>query len=1492
MSQLFPSRDQEEAMWSRLESQRTQREAARRTVTPQGAVAIGSMQRAYPDLATGTKVSLAQAGVRPDDPIMAAVVQADQRVKRKKGFGWHSIGDAVSAGFHNTIGKGFEVAGDVLSPVGDVASSIARPAVRTGLMALDALYQEPMGLLRNVASGLPGRSGEVTAGVGGGAAAGAGIGGAVGALFGGIGAAPGAAIGGAIGAAAGGIAGMFAPEVEGAPQWAPQSQLGMAATKLAQGEKVEAGSGWFANTETGLGKEQRERAIKAAAVKNRKGEIIGGWTIGRSVADVVAEPGTTPYNLLSGVIDAGAAIKLDPSSAALKGRTLSPTKHGRALRALKKEGMIDGVRRTILPEKVADLLDHTAFGADLKAVVAAEGNTYRIGRLFNGQLDHNPAALAALADTTTPEEAAAILKPLLGADVATIPKTQLGKRRATRLLPGFAEDKALTPRAGVEIGHRRVEWDAPAEAIKAIDSFQAVSKVPDEIRLANNDKFIRAMSNPTAITGRLPALEAVATSVKSALVAHGADDATARSLSTLFQGSIEDARQFTAGTIVDDGILPGMVVNGDGVGLKSPFLYNEFLSHGVTLPDPRELSDAARWVKTLNHPLVKGTVVTVDKALYRWRQAAILRAAYILRVGADSQARMAVGGRTSLLNHPADLITRMVVERKGNKMPDLTGVPMVDSEILQGGLNRSRGSELLKSPGVSMADRARITPGKDRPDLVKAGWRDHELSRLHTDPLARQLARLRRTGNSAAEADEIPEAAAVFGDFDDGIRTAVLDATGRGPNYQSVDELKQSFWDGPLSKLRKDLQAMDEETVALASRADSDRYIDQINTWIDDFTRNDDRLLDYVHHGPKGNRGERAFAAMDELIERGDHPAMVIGDRTVRGGAEQKQYLDRFVDTAFDWIATKPDNFFARERVLAEDYWRAVERMMPAMSPADQQWALKLAGDARNAKVVEALKARKKVAFDGERLPRDQVHQVAAHEAVDNTKKLLYDVATKSKWADATRMIFPFAEPWKEALTIWSKLLTENPSAVRRLDQTVQGARGAGFFQRDSQTGEEMFVYPGSAFISKLVTGAPVPMRGAVAGLNLFGSNPVMPGMGPLVQVAANAVLPDKPDYDWIRNTISPYGRGETGGGFIESFFPPYAQKLRKFLTSGESDRMFNNTVYDMARYLVSTGDYSIDTPEAQEETSQAAVSMAKRMYLLRAGASFVSPSAPSPQMVAEDKDGRVVTQMALMDEYRALQQDPGKKTKVNGHDIEGVGYEEATQEFLNRYGEGALLLMQPKTKGGAAPLDDTMDWIRENPGLAKRYDEVYQYFAPHSGEFSQTAYEREIATGERKPLTPKEAMEGANSRVASMLMRQARAKTGTKVSDGERKWLSDVQNALIEEYPGYNPKSFDAGRVPAAIRQLEDALDEPKMAKTKNGEAIGLYLEARAKAQQSAEAAGLSGFGKAKAARGIRDWLRNVAAAITEDTPEFSTVWDQLLSHELASDLEETVAV
>jgi hypothetical protein len=55
---------------------------------------------------------------------------------------------------------------------------------------------------------------------------------------------------------------------------------------------------------------------QSAAARQVRGTIDGhAWTVGRQVASLVVEPGTKPYNLLSGLVDAGVALKADPAAA-------------------------------------------------------------------------------------------------------------------------------------------------------------------------------------------------------------------------------------------------------------------------------------------------------------------------------------------------------------------------------------------------------------------------------------------------------------------------------------------------------------------------------------------------------------------------------------------------------------------------------------------------------------------------------------------------------------------------------------------------------------------------------------------------------------------------------------------------------------------------------------------------------------------------------------------------------------------------------------------------------------------------------------------------------------------------------------------------------------------------------------------------------------------------------------------------------------------------
>lgn len=87
-----------------------------------------------------------------------------------------------------------------------------------------------------------------------------------------------------------------------------QTQGGQATKALVEGRRVDVGSGWFPDLES--------KTAKAAARQSRLQSpyLIGGhaWTPGRFVANQVASPGSTEFDILSGTVDAAITIAADP----------------------------------------------------------------------------------------------------------------------------------------------------------------------------------------------------------------------------------------------------------------------------------------------------------------------------------------------------------------------------------------------------------------------------------------------------------------------------------------------------------------------------------------------------------------------------------------------------------------------------------------------------------------------------------------------------------------------------------------------------------------------------------------------------------------------------------------------------------------------------------------------------------------------------------------------------------------------------------------------------------------------------------------------------------------------------------------------------------------------------------------------------------------------------------------------------------------------------
>jgi hypothetical protein len=335
--------------------------------------------------------------------------------------------------------------------------------------------------------------------------------------------------------------------------------------------------------------------------------------------------------------------------------------------------------------------------------------------------------------------------------------------------------------------------------------------------------------------------------------------------------------------------------------------------------------------------------------------------------------------------------------------------------------------------------------------------------------------------------------------------------------------------------------------------------------------------------------------------------------------------------------------------------------------------------------------------------------------------------------------------------------------------------------------------------------------------------------------------------------------------------------KAQKIFASPNNDRDFANTAFEMARYLVSTKDYNLNSQDAIDKTNQAATGMARRMYVLRTLASFSLPGAPQLEYKGADEQGHLYTQYALINEFKKLQDQD---------------YGTATQKFLEKFGEGALLYMQPKSKGGPPPVDDMYKWVQENPDIAHKYPEVFSLFGPHAGAFSSSYYDAQIASGQRQSLKPEEAERLANHRVAEMVWRTAKDKIGANATQAQQDYLNTLKDKLLKAYPGFEPTPRDISKVPRMITQITQAMTDPKMSETDIGQAAQVYLAARNKAMGAAKAAGDKTFATATGQVGTRNWLRNVGKALVQIEPGFAEMWDQVFSREMRIDEPKVAAL
>lgn len=500
--------------------------------------------------------------------------------------------------------------------------------------------------------------------------------------------------------------------------------------------------------------------------------------------------------------------------------------------------------------------------------------------------------------------------------------------------------------------------------------------------------------------------------------------------------------------------------------------------------------------------------------------------------------------------------------------------------------------------------------------------------------------------------------------------------------------------------------------------------------------------------------------------------------------------------------------------------------------------------------------------------------------ALQSTKDALFNATSRNNLEDVLRIVVPFGAAWREVLGTYARLVTEDPTRIRRAQQVFNGltnadpdADGQGFFYRDPTSGEYSFNFPMSGEIAKLVTsigggpGLNVPLQAPVKRLSIGLS--VIPAIGPVAQIPVG-MLPDTPTFDGIVSLLLPYGRTTAG----KLGLPSWAQKMKSALADNPNkmDTILGNTYADTLRALAASGDYDMDNPDERQRLLEDAKGKARILAAMRAIGQFVGPASPAGEFVIDTKEGDIYGSQLVKEFYR----------------LQNQNYDTAVSEFLRIYGDDAMLYLSSKSRATVGGLEATKefgDWERSNGDLIDKYPDVASYFAPGGSDFDFTTWERQVRTGKRERLTAKQIVEQAEYRIGASQYRAYRDQVGPYPNDEQRAWLRNVRIELNRKYPGFPAVPvFTVGEFEKNIGQLSAAVDDERLQGNPVAIAVKSYLTYRDQAIQQYVAAGGSpqGLATAKAAQPLRDWLNNIATSLIAQTPDFGRIWERELQSEV----------
>ena len=909
----------------------------------------------------------------------------------------------------------------------------------------------------------------------------------------------------------------------------------------------------------------------------------------------------------------------------------------------------------------------------------------------------------------------------------------------------------------------------------------------------------------------------------------------------------------------------------------------------------------------------------------------LLRGAWFVRVFLEESMRMAAAGIDSMFTHPASY---MVWARSHGQAGKLSKRFLGD---VAGGTDSSRLRESLEYAEVTNsawsagALKGRPTrSGKRGRDFValKKGDENYvqgvafELIQLRNDPVARYLAENGYNDASKAwfrskEALSIrQELARMGGKKFEGLLTNTDDMDA----YLASVEARIRIKTGEQLVEGKNYIAGDKYSYKFGTYGGNQELRDAIWTGkLKTPKGSETGFIPNVANDYNKKHLENIYRALSSWIDEGQEFGLIKYQKPQAdvtgflGKVEQK--LDTMVDIAFKNLMTKPNAYLSRSVVFKQYRWQWISDNFGSMSDDLQVKFIKEAKDAKiPKKVIEELQGQKGITAVRKIDDYDLANTQSKAYGLSATKQLLYDASKKHLISDITRNIFPFPEVWFELAQTWSKLLIANPYRARQAQLFVTGARGSnansytgeGFFAPDPNgSGSEMFVYPGSDFLTNSIFGEQSDVRvapkGFVQGINLLGQG-FIPAPLPYVGVLADKVLPRHGLGNEMRGLL--YGEfGPPRAGDIVPL-PAWLKKIVAAAGIGdEAQQLRASTTIDIYKYGKAVGrdkallkqgkldkyiEKGLTVDEAYLAFSKRAAS---KLYLYRGISQFFLPTGWTPRYYIEDKNGQWWGTQLLAKEYQKL---------VDENDSDNIA---AFNEFVSIYGIEHGWLTAPKTQskiGRQSFTDRVMEFQNKNKDVLKAVPLSKYYVLPDS-PYDERNYSQmydAFNKGDIETLDPEQFQRQVNDTLGyfryTAFKEQVEALDITSAE--ETVLLRVYRNYLINELPGFQRDYGLINPVKAKV-VLEEMqkkwISNDTIMSTESGKAFAEFNPIWEEASKiSAELSPTDNpewwlSSNDNQAKALRLGVAQIAKSIIEQYPDFKYVWIGVYSRLFRDDTE-----